>query len=184
MTTITRRTKKGPDVTALVTAFTEFRRLKRAETESKKQHETLRDDVLMPALVQFGQAHGEKGQHLAIELPEPVDGLVRLVRRANVSTSIDVDAAEALATDRGFLKDIQAGTVTFSFTGTPAQARKVATALRTAGVEEHAPVLEAVRFSQDRLYAFHQEHRDKLTESDMDDLIVDEITYSFFPERS
>ena len=184
MTTITRRTKKGPDVPALVTAFTEFRRLKRAEAESKKQHEALRDDVLMPALVKFGHDHGEHAQHLAIELPEPIDGLVRLVRRANTSTSIDVDAAEALAMSRGFLTDIQVGTVNFSFTGTPAQAKKVAAALRAAGAEEHAPVLGTVRFDQDRMYAYHQSHRDKLTESDIDGLIVDHVTYSFFPEKS
>ena len=187
MTTVTRRTprkKRGPDITELAAAFAEFRRLKNAETEAKRQHEKLRDDVLMPALVEYGEPHGEKGQHLAIPLPEPIDGLVRLVRRANTSTYIDVDKAEELATALGVLDEVQAGTVTFTYTGTPAEAEKVAKALRKAGVEEHAPVLEHVAFSQDRLYAFHQANRDVITEQDIDDLLVTEVKYAFFPERS
>lgn len=194
MTTVQRRRPKatrGPDMTKIVSTFTRFRELKRAEKAAKEEYEALRDNELMPALIEYGQAHGDHGQHLAIELPEPVDGLVRLVRRANTSRYIDVDKAEALAEAGGFLEDVQVGEVAFRFTGTPEEARKVKALLEKAKVEQHGVLEYRERFDQDRMMAFHQAHRapakkgDKrfLSEDMIDSLVVEETAYSFFPEK-
>lgn len=194
MTTVQRRrpgARKGPDMDKIVKHFTRFRELKRAEKAAKEEHERLRDEELMPALIEYGQAHGEKGQHLAIELPEPVDGLTRLVRRANTSHYVDVDKAEEMAKKGGYLEDIQVGVVQFQFVGTPEEASVVRALLEKAKVEKYAPIQHAERFDQDRLMAFHQTHREPtrkgdkkvLTEDQLDSLMVEETTYSFFPER-
>jgi hypothetical protein len=189
LTTVVRRKpsktprKAGLDITGIADTFRRFRELRTAADLAKQQHEKLRDEELMPALISYGQAHGEKGQHLAIDLPEEIDGFVRLVRRANTSRFIDVDKAETLAKAGKYLSEIQAGRVVFAFEGTPAEAKKVAKILKDAGVEDFAPIQTAEAFSQERLMAYHQKHRDKLTEKQLDSLFVEETTYSFFPER-
>lgn len=187
MTTVRRRssavskTTKGPDLGALVKSFTEFRRLKVAETAAKQQHEKLRDEELMPALVAHGQPHGEQGQHLALELPEPIDGFVRIVRRRNVSTSLDIDAAEALAEEKGVLQEVQTGSIRVD--GIPAD--------KLAGLEKLIAQLEKVgtvdvkvELDQDKLFAVHQADRERITEAELDKLFVEDVRYSFVPEKS
>lgn len=198
MTAVPRRRPakpKGPDLASLAEKFRKYRQLRNAESLAKSEHEKMRDEDFMPVLEKVGVAHGEHGQHQAIELPEPIDGFVRLVRRANVSRYINVDKAEELAQHRGFLEDIQSGTVSFTFTGTPAEAHKLAERLREQGAEEFAPIHESVAFDQDRLMAFHQQHRAPeaprgkgamryITEAELDGLFEEDTRYSFFPEKS
>lgn len=186
MTTIKKRRAKAPapafDLQQVVERFTEFRRLKRAEAEAKSQHERIRDE-LMPLLEQHGRAHGETGAHQAIDLPEPVDGLVRLVRRANVSAYFDLDAAEALAEEKGILPEVQ--TVTLRMEGIPAtQLDALQKALKKAGLEDFAPVLIDVRVEQDKVYAAHARDPKVITEADLDRLLVEETKFSFFPEKA
>lgn len=162
-------------------AFSRFRELKKAEALAKQGHETLRDEKLMPALEKYGEAHGENGQHLAIPLPEPIDGFTRLVRRANTSTYINIDRAEALAEERGFLPHIQTTTVTVRVPAErlPAMAKLIASLEKLEGAE----VFTTTLFDQDRLYAYHQAHRDQLTEQEMDSLLDSDTRYSFHPEK-
>lgn len=170
------------DLGALVQKFAEFREAKNAEVIAKAQAERLRDNDLMPALIEYGEKHGEKGAHLAIELPEPVDGFVRMVRRANTSRLLDIDAAEELLEEKGILAECQTITVTIpDISGT--QAAALEAALKKAKLDQFGVVQVATRFSQDAMYAYHQKHRDVLTEEEIDDLIVEETSYSFFPEK-
>ena len=167
---------------ALVESFTAFRAAKTQEAEAKKTAEQLRDETLMPALIEYGEAHGEKGVHLAIELPEPVDGYVRLVRRANTSRLLDVDAAEALLKGKGVLEECQITTVVIHVP--TSQRDALETALSKVKVDKlGGSLVSETRFSQDAMYAYHQTHRDDLTETEIDGLIVEETSYSFFPER-
>lgn len=189
MTTIQRRPKKTAsapakvDIKALVEAFTAFRRAKNTEATSKKEAERLRDEDLMPALIKHGHVHGEQGKHLAIELPEPIDGFTRLVRRANTSRLLDVEAAETLLEKKGVLEQAQQATLIVS--GVPAEKlEEFRRAIEKAKLETFGSVAVDVQFSQERMMAYHQQNRDKLTEKELDSLIIEETTYSFFPEKS
>lgn len=190
MTSVPRRKPRAAaskptfDKAKIASTFARFRELRNAADLAKKEHEKLRDEELMPALIAYGQAHGEKGQHLSIPLDEEIDGFVRLVRRANTSRFIDVDKAEAMATAGKYLSDIQVGRVAFVFEGTPAEARKVVKQLKAAGMEDHGPIQSTDVFSQERLMAFHQKNRERLTEAQLDSLFVEETTYAFHPEKS
>lgn len=195
--------KKQLDLAALAETFRKFRTLKTTEAEAKKQHEELRDEELVPALVEFGEAHGDRGQHLAIELPEEIDGFVRLVRRANQTTLLDLDAAEALMTDKGILTDVQTGAI--AITGIPADVmdelvEAITVLLKDTEVVD-ATLASRVAFDQDKMMAYHQAHRDEdaakqtakargkrkpgplLTETEVDKLFVTETSYSFWPEK-
>lgn len=185
------RKKPQLDMAAVVKAFTEFRQAKNAEVAAKAIHERLRDSALMPAVVAFGRAHGEKGQHLAIDLPEEIDGFTRLVRRTKATPMLNIDRAEKLAEERGFLPEVQVTTVTI--TGVPGEkAAEVAALLEKAGLGEYGLVQVDTSFSQDRLYAFHQKHREPakkgdkryLTEEEMDSFIDTDVSYAFHPEKS
>lgn len=206
-TTVVRRPKKAaptkaPEVpiTELVEAFSAFRAAKNAEAAGKKKAEDLRDETLLPALVKHGVAHGEKGVHLAIELPEPVDGFVRIVRRANTSRFLDVDKAEKLLADKGVLEECQTIQVSIAGIG-GTQLKKLKKLLEDSGLGELGDINIAVGFDQDRMMAYHQLHRDDetaketaknvgarkprptLTAEELDALIVTETSYAFFPER-
>lgn len=188
MTTVKRRpraaTKPKLDVPKLVQTFAEFRRLKVAESTAKSQHEKLRDSELMPALEAYGRAHGETGAHLAIDLPEPVDGFVRLVRRANVSRLFDIEAAEKLAADKGVLDEVQQTTFTLTVRAEDAAAvRKAITALQSGSKVGDLELAERTELVQDALYALHQRDRDLITEAELDALIVEDVKYAFFPEK-
>lgn len=185
MTTVKKKRKAAaaPDLGDLVAKFVKFRANKDLEAAAKKAHEKLRDEELMPALVQFGQPHGEKNVHLAIELPHPVAGFRRLVRRANTTRLLDIDAAEALLRSKGLLQEVQ--TITITVTGLPGnslvQAEEFA---REFGGMDEVTVKVDVRFDQDKLYALHQRDRGALTEAELDGLIVSNTTYAFFPEKA
>lgn len=190
MTAVSRRSRRSSsgetkakiDIQAIVKSFTEFRAAKRAETAAKNKYESLRDNELMPALVAYGQAHGDKGQHLAIDLPEEVDGFVRIVRRSNTSNLLDLDKAEKLLTEKGILAECQVISVVIpDIPGT--MLAELEAALKKAKLERFGVVQVAQRFSQDAMMAYHQKNRDELTEDELDSLIVSETTYSFFPEK-
>lgn len=189
MTTVSRRSRRRSapekpkiDIQALVKSFTQFRAAKRAEADAKSTYEKIRDNDLMPALVAYGEAHGEKGQHLAIDLPEEVDGFVRLVRRANTSHLLDVDKAEEMLAKKGILAECQTLSVVIpDIPGTMLE--ELETALKKAKLERFGVVQVAQRFSQDAMMAYHQKNREELTEEEIDSLIVEETTYSFFPEK-
>lgn len=180
MTTVKRRTTPL-DMGKVVRDFADFRKAKNAESVAKTVHERLRDRALMPLLERFGKPHGEHGQHLAIELPEDVDGFVRLVRRTNMREEFDLDAAEVLVESKGILRECQ--TVSVRMDGIPAtELEKLRKAIEAAGLEQYAPVLVDVRLDQDKVYAAHAR---KLIDADeLDKLIVSTPTYSFFPERA
>lgn len=186
MTTVKKKRAKAaaaPDLGDLVAKFASFRAQKDLEAAAKKEHEKLRDEVLMPALVKFGQPHGERNVHLAIELPEPVGGFRRLVRRANTSRLLDIDAAEALLKSKGILQEAQ--TITITVTGIPGNSLAEAEAFAEEfGDMEGVTAKVDVRFDQDKLYALHQRDRDTVTEAELDGLIVKETTYAFFPEKT
>lgn len=211
MTTVRRRataaktpTKKKFDPAEIAATFTEFRRLKTAEAVAKEGHEKLRDEKLMPALIQFGEAWGEKGQHLAIELPEPIDGFTRIVRRTNVSRVLDIDAAEALLEKKGVLAEAQVATIRIdNIPGTVID--EVMEALAKIKLEKNFGLLPAldISFSQDGMYAIYQRQRQELqeridagervsaaekkkylTEEELDALIEETETYSLNPEKS
>lgn len=198
-------TVKTSELNKIVRAFTAFRKQKNAEAAAKAAHEELRDRQLMPALVEYGRAHGEKGQHLAIDLPDEIDGFTRLVRRANTSTYVDVTAAEKLLKKKGVLEDAQV--VSVMITGIPAtRSEELLEAIEKLKLEKKFGVLPQVEtsFSQEALYALHQRHRAEiqqleeeagkplgvrakskyLLETDIDGLLVSETNYSFHPERS
>lgn len=188
MTTVTRRKPRAttPTKTRLSPAklrelYAEHKRAKDAATAANAVAESTKK-TLMAELEANGVAHGEKGQHLAIALPEPVDGITTLVRRANKSTYINVDKAEALATEGGYLEHIQAGRVVLTFEGTPAEARALARKIRKAALVEEDQVSVDIAFSQERLMAYHQRHRDVLTEDMLDGLYETDVRYSFNPE--
>lgn len=209
MTRVPRRTTapKTPSKTkfdpqSVVKTFAEFRRLKTVEALAKVAHEKLRDDKLMPDLLKFGEPYGEKGQHLAIELPEEIDGFVRLVRRANVSRLLDIDAAEALLKKKGVLEECQTGTITIrDIPG--AIIDDVVDAIAKLKLEKRGllPTLD-VAFSQDAMYAVYQRQRQELqeridageritatekkkylTEDELDALVEETVTYSLNPEK-
>lgn len=185
MTTVKPRKKPASrrrtlDMALVVEAFTAFRAAKRQEAESKTKAEQLRD-TLMPVLEAHGQAHGETGAHQAIVLPEPVDGYVRLVRRANVSRLLDVDAAEKLCADKDVLGEVQTASLTLTGISTDDLDRLRALVPK---LEKFGEVKLDVAFDQDKLYALHQRDRDLITEAELDALIVEETRYSFHPERS
>lgn len=191
MTAVSRRSRrqaeppaKKPkiDLQALVKSFTDFRAAKRAESAAKTTYEKIRDNDLMPALIAYGEAHGDKGQHLAIELPEEVDGFVRLVRRANTSNLLDIDKAEKLLEEKGILAECQTISVVIpDIPGTMLE--ELEAALKKAKLDRFGVVQVAQRFSQDAMMAYHQKNREKLTEEELDSLIVTETTYSFWPEK-
>lgn len=201
MTKVPRRsTATAPKI---VTAFRDFRAAKNAEADAKAKHERLRDEVLMPALKAAGKAHGERGQHLAIDLPEAIDGFVRLVRRANESRAIDIDAAEKLLKKKGVLEKCQLASV--SITGITAdQLDELLADLAKLKIERKYGVvpMSHTAFSQEAMYAIYQrqrqelqeredkgdritaiERRKYLTEEELDGLIVTDTTYSFHPEK-
>lgn len=202
MTKVPRRTA-APAV-KILKAFADFREAKNLEATAKATHEKLRDDVLMPALKAAGKAHGEKGQHLAIDLPEPIDGFVRLVRRTNESRAIDVDAAEAMLKKKGVLDQCQLSTITISgVTGDIVD--ELLETLAKLKLEQKYGVLPTCHttFSQEAMYAIYQRQRQELealeaagkkigvrerskyiTEAELDGLIVTETTYSFHPEKT
>lgn len=183
MTTVRRRKTARPqlDMTRVVESFRAFRQAKNAEAQAKSTYEKLRDEALMPVVEQFGAAHGETGVHRAIELPEPIDGFVRLVRRANTSESFDIDAAEKLAADKGILEEVQ--TVSLRMDGIPAtMLGKLRELIAGTGLEDFAPVLVDVRLDQDKVYAAHA--RGQVTAEELDGLIITETRYSFFPEKA
>ena len=185
MTTVRRKSKTAEalDLLALAKKFAAQRVAKNAAAENTKVANTLRDEI-MPVIARVGVAHGEKGQHLAIELLEPVDGCTRLVRRTNSSTFINVDRAEDLAMRNGYLEEIQHAGISVGFVGTPAEIRKVKAVLRKLGVLDlpNADIEEKEQFSQERLMAYHQRHPEKLTEQLLDGLYDTDKTYSFNPE--
>lgn len=183
MTTVRRRKTSAPklDMTKVVESFRRFREAKNAEAQAKSTYEKLRDEALMPVVEQFGQAWGETGVHRAIELPAPVDGFVRLVRRANTSESFDVDAAEKLVDEKGILHECQ--TVSVRMDGIPGDMlASLQQALEEAGLDRYAPVLIDVRLDQDKVYAAHA--RGHVTAEELDELIITETKYSFFPEKA
>jgi hypothetical protein len=185
VTTVKRRRKAADqvDLAPVIASFKEFRQHKNAEAAAKRGYEQLRDKVLMPVLERFGQPWGETGAHRAIELPEEVDGFVRIVRRANTSREFDLDAAEKLCADKGVLEQVQ--TVNVRMTGIPAtKLAELRAALEEAGLEDFAPVLIDTKLEQDLVYALHQRDRDLITAAELDELIVEETRYSFFPERA
>lgn len=182
MTTVRRRTRKI-DMEELKLLFAQQRDAKRAAAIETALANSLRDRIT-PIIERAGVAHGDKGQHLAIELPEPIDGCTRLVRRANSSTFINVDRAENLATRGKYLEEIQSGSLSLTFEGTPAEVRKVKAVLRKMGAldVEGTVVNESQTFSQARLMAYHQRHPDVLTEKLLDGLYDTTTTHSFNPE--
>lgn len=183
MTTVRKRQPRagGPDVTKLATSFKDFRKLKNIEATAKKEHEALRDQLFMPDLEKHGRPHGENGAHRAIDLPEPVDGYVRLVRRANISSQLDLDAAEKLCADRGVLDEVQSTTITVTGISN-ADLAALQTVLRK--LEKIGTVEQRTDFDQDKLYALHQRDRELITEQELDDLLVEDVRYSFHPEKS
>lgn len=185
------RKKPKLDMDGITKAFTVFRQAKNAEITAKAVHERLRDTALMPAVAAFGHTYGDKGQHLAIDLPEEIDGFTRLVRRTKSSQFLNIDRAEALAAERGFLPQVQVTTVTI--TGVPAEKEgELLTLLEAADLGRFGLVQVRTAFDQERLYAFHQTHREPttlgdaqyLTEGDMDSLLDTDVSYAFHPEKS
>jgi hypothetical protein len=185
VTTVKRRKPTSKvDLAHLASIFAEHRRAKAAATAATAVANAKRDEIT-PIIEKFGTPHGDKGQHKVIELPEPVDGCTKLVRRANKSTFINVDRAEAMAQKGKFLEQIQEGRVTLMFAGDPRTARQVLKQIKDSGLLEVDGVKVGAdqQFSQERLLAFHQRHRDtKLTEKMLDSLYDTDITYSFNPE--
>ncbi len=184
MTTVRRRSSGAAtplDLKKVVRDFADFREAKRAESAAKRVHESLRDRALMPLLERYGKPHGEKGAHLAIELPEEIDGFVRLVRRTNNREAFDVDAAEVLVEEKGILRECQ--TVSVRMDGIPGNLLEaLRTAIDEADLERFAPVLVDVRLDQDKVYAAHA--RGQVTAEELDKLIINEPIYSFFPEKA
>lgn len=197
---------KGPtkaQVAKVATAFAKFRKAKNAEAAAKQIADELKTESLLPALVDYGQRHGDKGQHLAIELPEPIDGYGVLVRRTNVSRLLDVDKAEELATEKGILPEVQVGLIAIKVPASEHAGllRAIKAVVKERELGKVAEVQAATQFSQDALMAYHQQHRDEetaletarkagkrkakptLTEAEVDALIVEEKTYSFHPEK-
>lgn len=205
MTAVPRRkpVKKKFDMARFVQTFTDWNSERQREKDAKAEHERLRDELLMPALIEAGAAHGEKGQHLAIELPEQVGEYVRVVRRANTSTYLNIDAAEKLLKKKDVLPECQV--VSVSITGIPAtQLLELEAALAKLQLEKKFQVLPDIQtsFSQERMYALHQRHRQELEEreargeritaterkkyltaEELDGLIESTTNYSFFPEK-
>ena len=187
MTVVSRRggasKKPALNMKLVIESFTKFRTAKNDEVAAKATHESLRD-TLLPLVEAFGTAHGEHGQHQSIELPEAVDGFVRIVRRANVSELFDLDLGEKLAVKSGVLEDVQTTSITVTFAGTAAEAKLVMDAIETAKIEAMGATVTAnVKVEQDKFYALHQRNRDLITAADLESCIVREIKHSFFPER-
>jgi hypothetical protein len=197
LTTLKRTPKKNTapkeapealDLALVAQKFEDHRKAKNLAAKCAATADMIRDQIT-PMIEKFGVPWGEKGQHKAIELGKPIDGCTALVRRANKSTFINVDRAEELAESKGFLEDIQVSAISFGFTGTPAEIRKVKAVLKKMGVLdlEGAQVSEATQFSQERLMAYHQRSKGgpaakALTEKDLDSLYDEDIRYSFNPE--
>lgn len=188
MTVVKRRSsasKKKPtlNMALVIEGFRGFRAAKNTEATAKATAEELRDKLL-PVVETFGVAHGEHGQHQAIELPEPVDGYVRLVRRKNVSQFFDLDAAERLAADKGVLEDVQTTSITLTFAGTAAEAHELMRVLKHNDVESMgAAIVADVRVEQEKVYALHQRQPKVITAGDLDKLLVDDVKFSFHPEK-
>jgi hypothetical protein len=199
MTTVPRRTKTSK----LVEAFRTFRDAKNLAETNVAIANRLRDEVIMPGLKATGTAHGEQGQHLAIDLPEPIDGFTRLVRRANKSRAVDIDAAEKMLKKKGVFEQTQSASVTI--TGITAdRLEELLTDLAKLKLEKKYGVLpqSQTSFSQELMYAVYQRQRQELqeredkgeklgvrernkyiSEADLDALIVTDTTYSFHPEK-
>ncbi len=194
-------TAKAADVRRISKHFVNFRKQKNLAAAATTEAERLRDKELMPALVEYGTAHGEKGVHLAIDLPEPVDGFVRIVRRSNTSTFVDVDAAEKMLKRKGVLQEAQMTTVVITVPATDSE--ELLTSLEKLKLEKKFGTLPQVEtsFSQEAMYALHQRHRAEieertkagekigvralskyLLEDDIDGLLKSETRYSFNPE--
>lgn len=191
-------------VNKVVKAFTAFRKAKNAAADATKTADELKVETLLPALVEYGRAHGEKGQHLAIELPEAVDGFGVLVRRANVSRLLDIDKAEKMAEEKGVLPQVQLGVIGIRLPATelPGLLRAIKAVVKEKELGKIADVQSQAMFSQDALMAYHQQHRDEetaketakkagkrkpgpvISEAEIDALIVEETTYSFHPEKA
>lgn len=202
--TTTKTPAKAYDPAPLAKIFADFRKQKNAAEAAVIEANRLRDEELMPALIKHGEAYGETGAHLAIELPEEIDGFVRLVRRANTSRLIDIDAAEKLLKKKGVLD--QAKIVTVTITGVPAtQLEELSAAIEKLRLERKFGVLPDIstHFDQTAMYAIHQRHRQELqdreeagdkigvrerskylTEEELDGLVVTETTYSFHPSKT
>lgn len=171
------------DMKLVIDGFKAFRAARTTEATAKTTAEQLRDQ-LMPLLETFGQAHGETGVHRALDLPEPIDGFVRIVRRSNTSQYFDIDAAQALCAKKKVLDDVQTTTITLSFSGTAAEAQRVMDAVEDAGLEKMGCTVDAVVYlEQDKVYALHQKSPEVITEADLDSLLVDDVKYSFVPEK-
>lgn len=188
-TVIRRRTGKTekPKLTPRVkskiaNAFMDNRKLKADAAEATKAADKLRDNDLLPDIEAYGEPYGDQGQHRAIVLDDEVDGYNAVVRQRNVSRGVDVDKAEALAERKGVLPQVQ--TCTLSLTDIPGERYDaLLKALETAGLEAFGDVVVRREFSQDRLYAYHQQHRDVITPRDLDKIIVETESFSLVARK-
>lgn len=163
----------------VIMAFT-LQRQNAALAKKNKQEADVQRDVLMPLIAEYGVPFGDDGQHRAIVLDEPIDGKTNIVRQRKVSRFLDLDKAEALAKRKGLLDKVQSITVTIA--DIPAEkAEALDAALAAAGLEIFGDVVQQRTFSQDRFYAAHQADRTKITEKDIDRIMVEEESFALAP---
>lgn len=174
------------DLAALIESFVAFRAAKDSESVAKTTHETLRDRVLMPAITTFGHTWGDQEQHQAIEFPAPVAGFIRLVRRANVSRSFNVEAARALVKRLKIEEEVSRTQVTLTWEGSPQAGEALAAKIRkAAGLSDDDETLTVhTDVSQDLLWAYHLKNKTRVTEKHLDGLIIEDTRYSFVPEKA
>lgn len=175
------KAKRLADEIVVIEAFRKNRALKATEAEAKKEHEKLRDDVILPGVKALGAPHGEKSQHLAIALDQPIGGKTHIVRRANKSTWLNVDRTDALVAELGIEKDVCQSTITVTYTGGIAYVEMLRRKLAADG--DLAPFIEvSTKVDQEMLYAYQQTHRDKMPDKVLDGLFDTDVKYTLVAE--
>jgi hypothetical protein len=153
-----------------VREFIKSRRLASAYEKTKKDlNKTLSDFVDKNGYV------GPNG-HRYVDLPEPVEGFRALQRRRIETKQVDVEVAERILTEIGALEECSTRIITLDATKMDA----IEEVLKEAGLWEDVAT-ETNRIDDDKLLAYHAEHKDKLTSLHMDQILVEDVTWQFWP---
>lgn len=135
-------------------------------------------DRLKKELDAFVAANGYTGPngHQYVDLPEPIEGFHALQRRRTARKVVDDEVAERILTEIGALDECSVRVVVLDATRMP----EIEETLKAAGLwDEVATVTH--RLDDDKVTAYHAEHPDKLTKAHMDQILVEDVTWQFWP---
>jgi hypothetical protein len=169
----------------LQTAFERFEDNRRRAKDATAAAAAIKDEELMPGLAQIGVPHGDRGQHRTFVLDPPVGEFVRVTRQTSQGQpTLNIARAEKLMAELGIARETRTTTLRLAVKGSAASVRKIRQALEAAGIDPGIIEVEE-RFDQERMMAYHQKNRDKLTESQIDSLLdTPDPSYSLVPGKA